>query len=136
MAAVAALSSVAGEITVCVRSRSRASAVAQVADRLGVPLAFCSWDAIAAHLDAPLVVSTTPAGITDQLAASVPPDPGLLFDVVYDPWPTALGAAWHAAGGAVLGGLDLLVHQAVGQVQLMTGSSVPVSVLRDALAHT
>lgn len=136
VAAVAALAPVADEITLCVRSRVRASAVGQVADRLEVPLAFRSWDDIAAHLDAPLVVSTTPAGSTDHLTGSVPPAPGLLFDVVYDPWPTPLGAAWHAAGGAVLGGLDLLVHQAVGQVHLMTGAWVPVSVLRGALAGT
>jgi shikimate dehydrogenase len=57
----------------------------------------------------------------------------VLFDVLYDPWPTPLAAAWAAAGGTVLGGLDLLVHQAVLQVELMTGAAVPVEVLRRAL---
>jgi shikimate dehydrogenase len=33
----------------------------------------------------------------------------------------------------VVGGHDLLVHQAVLQVELMTGRSVPVDVLRNAL---
>jgi shikimate dehydrogenase len=60
--------------------------------------------------------------------------PGVLLDVLYAPWPTPLAAAWAAAGGTVLGGLDLLVHQAVLQVELMTGRSVPVHVLRQALA--
>ena len=44
-----------------------------------------------------------------------------------------LAAAWAAAGGVVIGGLDLLVHQAALQVELMTGRTVPVQVLREAL---
>ena len=49
---------------------------------------------------------------------------GALFEVLYDPWPTPLAAAWVARGGAVVDGLDLLVHQAVLQVSLMTGVEV------------
>ena len=46
-------------------------------------------------------------------------DVPVVFDVVYDPWPTPLAAS---AGGRVLvAGLDLLVHQAVLQVELFTG---------------
>ena len=45
----------------------------------------------------------------------------MVFDVVYDPWPTALAAAAAEAGAAVVDGLDLLVGQAVVQVELMTG---------------
>jgi shikimate dehydrogenase len=81
----------------------------------------------------PLVVSTVPAGVADALAASVPPAAGVLFDVVYAPWPTPLAAAWTSAGGVVLSGLDLLVHQAVGQIALMTGRTVGTDVLRTAL---
>ena len=74
---------------------------------------------------------------------AVPGVPAVLFDVLYDPWPTPLAAAWAAAGGTVLGGLDLLVHQAVLQVELMTGQVVdrPAVVAamlaagRDALAN-
>ena len=65
-------------------------------------------------------VATTPAGATDDLAARLPADVATLFDVLYHPWPTPLAAAWRARGGTVLGGLDLLVHQAVLQVELMT----------------
>ena len=53
--------------------------------------------------------------------APSPTQPGTLFDVLYEPWPTALAAAWAERGGAVVGGLDLLVHQAVLQVEQMTG---------------
>lgn len=69
------------------------------------------------------MIATTPAGTTDALAAAVPERPATLFDVLYDPWPTALAARWSAYGGAVVGGLDLLVHQAVLQVERMTGRS-------------
>jgi shikimate dehydrogenase len=134
VAAVAALAPMADGVVACVRSRRRAGAVADVAQRLGVALSFAGWDDTPAHLGAPLVVSTTPVGSTDGLSSHVPRSPGLLFDVVYDPWPTLLAAAWQASGGDVLSGLDLLVHQAVGQVELMTGHHVSVAVLRDAVA--
>ncbi|XQN46461.1 serine protease, partial [Glutamicibacter creatinolyticus] len=41
-----------------------------------------------------------------------------LLDVAYDPWPSALAAAWR---GPVINGLAMLVHQAVEQVRLFTG---------------
>jgi shikimate dehydrogenase len=131
--AVAALGPVADEVLVCVRTASRAEHLDAVAEALGVHLTVERWDAAPALLAAPLVVATTPAGATDVLAQAVPASPGVLLDVVYDPWPTVLAAAWAEAGGTVASGLDLLVHQAVGQVRLMTGHDVPVAVLRAAV---
>ena len=93
------------------------------------------WDAAAEQLGSDVVVSTVPAGASDSLAADVVGGQmrrGLLVDVVYYPWPPPLAAAWEQAGGRVVGGLDLLVHQAVGQVELMTGRTVPAAVLRAA----
>ncbi|MGG8409671.1 shikimate dehydrogenase, partial [Streptomyces sp. 12297] len=84
-------------------------------------------------LHAPLVIATTPAGTTDALAAAVPEHPGTLFDVLYEPWPTALAAAWAQRGGELVGGLDLLVHQAVLQVEQMTGRTPgPLAAMRAA----
>jgi shikimate dehydrogenase len=131
--AVAALAGIAGRVEVVVRNPDRARAVLQVADAVGVACRVVPWSGAGRTLAAPLVVATTPKGAADTLAASVPATPGVLFEVLYDPWPTALVAAWEAAGGTVLGGFDLLVHQAVLQVELMTGSAVPVDVLRGAL---
>ncbi len=82
------------------------------------------WTQAAELLGAPLVVSTVPRGAADGLAAEVPSSPGLLFDVLYDPWPTPLANGWVSAGGVVLGGLELLLHQAALQVQAMTGTTV------------
>ncbi|MFF4370106.1 shikimate dehydrogenase [Streptomyces sp. NPDC001594] len=132
--ALAALARVCtGEITAYVRSAARADEMRGWGERLGVDVRTADWSAAAQALTAPLVIATTPAGATDALAAAVPEAPGALFDVLYDPWPTALAAAWTARGGTLLGGLDLLVHQAVLQVELMTGRTPgPLAAMRAA----
>lgn len=110
-----------GEVTAYVRGAGRAAEMRGWGERLGVTVRTADWARAAEALAAPLVIATTPAGATDALAAAVPDRPGTLFDVLYEPWPTPLAAAWAARGGALLGGLDLLVHQAVLQVERMTG---------------
>jgi shikimate dehydrogenase len=132
--ALAALSRICpGEIAVYVRSEARAVEMRQWAERLEVPVRIADWADAEQALHAPLVISTTPAGVTDALARSVPERPAALFDVLYDPWPTDLAARWSAYGGAVVSGLDLLVHQAVLQVEQMTGRApAPLDAMRKA----
>ncbi|WP_405441671.1 shikimate dehydrogenase [Streptomyces avidinii] len=132
--ALAALARIcSGEVTAYVRSQARADEMRQWGERLGVPVRTADWSEAATALSAPLVIATTPAGTTDALAGSVPEGAGTLFDVLYDPWPTALAAAWSGQGGRVVGGLDLLVHQAVLQVERMTGRTPgPLAAMRAA----
>ncbi|NJQ01520.1 shikimate dehydrogenase [Streptomyces zingiberis] len=132
--ALAALARICdGEVTAYVRSERRAAEMRGWGERLGLRLRTADWDGATGALRAPLVIATTPAGAADHLAAAVPERPGTLFDVLYEPWPTPLAAAWAARGGAVLGGLDLLVHQAVLQVELMTGRvPAPLAAMRAA----
>ncbi|MFI2212888.1 shikimate dehydrogenase [Streptomyces sp. NPDC020141] len=132
--ALAALSRICeGPVTAYVRSEARAAEMRGWGERLGVRVLTADWADAAEALNAPLVVATTPAGSTDALAARVPERPGTLFDVLYHPWPTALAGAWSARGGAVVSGLDLLVHQAVLQVEQVTGRSpAPLAVMRAA----
>ncbi|MFC8294171.1 shikimate dehydrogenase [Streptomyces sp. NPDC057242] len=132
--ALAALARVcAGPVTAYVRSEVRAEEMRGWGERLGVDVRTADWDRAAEALDAPLVIATTPAGTTNALAAAVPDAVGTLFDVLYDPWPTPLAAAWSDRGGKVVGGLDLLVHQAVLQVELMTGRApAPLAAMRAA----
>ncbi|MFE7278438.1 shikimate dehydrogenase [Streptomyces sp. NPDC057623] len=132
--ALAALARVCtGEIVAYVRSEARAAEMRQWGERLDVEIRTADWAEADRALRAPLVIATTPAGTTDALAASVPERPATLFDVLYDPWPTALAARWSMYGGAVVSGLDLLVHQAVLQVEQMTGRvAVPVEAMRNA----
>jgi shikimate dehydrogenase len=132
--ALAVLSQICtGPVTAYVRSAARADEMRGWGDRLGVRVRIADWAEAAVALDAPLVIATTPAGATNALAAEVPERPGTLFDVLYEPWPTDLAARWSARRGAVVGGLDLLVHQAVLQVEQMTGRSpAPLDVMREA----
>ncbi|WP_370411038.1 shikimate dehydrogenase [Streptomyces fradiae] len=132
--ALAALARIcSGPVTAYVRSEARAGEMRGWGERLGVDVRTAAWGDAAEALAAPLVVATTPAGTTDALAGAVPDAPGTLFDVLYDPWPTRLAAAWSARGGKVVGGLDLLVHQAVLQVEQMTGRTPgPLAAMRAA----
>jgi shikimate dehydrogenase len=85
------------------------------------------------ELGADLVVSTLPRGAADPLAARPWTAAQTVLDVVYDPWPTALASAVTAAGGKVLSGALMLLHQAAVQVELMTGQPAPVPAMRAAL---
>ncbi|MET8473800.1 shikimate dehydrogenase [Streptomyces sp. NPDC006422] len=125
--ALAALSRICtGEVVTYVRSEQRADEMRGWGERLGVQVRTADWSDAARAFESPLVIATTPKGGTDHLADSVPDGVGTLFDVLYDPWPTPLAAAWQARGGAVLSGLDLLVHQAVFQFEQFTGDTRPV----------
>lgn len=77
-----------------------------------------------------VVVSTIPASAQSSAlvarCAAVP----VVFEVVYDPWPTPLAAS--AAGRVLVSGLDLLVHQAALQFTAFTGSPAPLAEMREA----
>jgi shikimate dehydrogenase len=134
LAALAALGELdCPEPVFALRNPARGTDVRIAAERLGVSVQIVGWDE-APIAGADLVISTTPAGATDALAAQIRWDAHtVLLDAVYAPWPTRLAAVAQAGGAVVLGGRDLLVHQAVGQVLRMTGRTVPVEVLRGAL---
>ncbi len=44
-----------------------------------------------------------------------------LLEIVYNVWPSPLGAQWDAVGGQVISGLEMLLWQAVLQVRLFLG---------------
>jgi shikimate dehydrogenase len=134
--AAAAIVALARAGATSVRVLARRPAVAEglrpVADRAGIALEILPWGGTDDWQRASLVVATAPAGATDGLARALRRVGGLLFDVVYAPWPTPLAAAWSAAGGPVVGGLELLVEQAAEQIRLMTGQTAPVDAMRSA----
>lgn len=117
-AAVAAASKFAAEITVYLRNPAREEGLRQAAGDSHCEINVAPWAKARAGFNAPLVISTTPKGVTDSLASYIPIAPGLLFEALYDPWPTVLAAAWESTGGAVIGGLSLLVEQAIEQIRL------------------
>ncbi|HVX46700.1 MAG TPA: shikimate dehydrogenase [Mycobacteriales bacterium] len=124
------------EPTVLVREPARALELKQTAFRLGLRPRVKRG--LAERVDpavyrAPLVISTLPKGAADSFADG-DWTPGVLFDVIYDPWPTPLAAAAQEAGRTVLGGLDMLLHQAAPQFELFTGRTAPLEAMRAALA--
>jgi shikimate dehydrogenase len=132
--AVAALARLgASSVTAYVRRPEAGEELVATGQAVGVEVDIRPWDRAVEALSAAVVVSTVPRGVADDLVTGVPGAPGVLLDVVYDPWPTALAGAWSAPGGTVASGLTMLLHQAVAQVRLMTGAQPPVEAMRAAL---
>lgn len=131
-ATAVALSSLGAEhVEVVVREPSRATDVVRVLDVLGVPATVTRVPDTA--LDAPLVVSTVPVDAQPELLALPWRPAHTVLDVLYAPWPTPLAGRVTDAGGAVVGGLDVLFWQATVQVELMTGHPAPIAAMRSAL---
>ena len=109
-AAAAAVDAPGRKITVINRNPEREAAMREAISLAEVN--FVDWSNV--QLDADLVINTTPKGAADQLASGN----GVLFESLYNPWPTVLASKWD---GKVIDGLDLLIHQAIDQIHLMTG---------------
>jgi shikimate dehydrogenase len=82
-----------------------------------------------------VVVSTVPAsaqtpGLVDRVLGI--PGVRVVFEALYEPWPTPLARAAGVRGLVVVGGLDLLLHQAVRQFEQFTGTDAPVEAMRAA----
>jgi len=121
------------DVTLMVRDPTRAAEVLAAAGRHPRRPAVTVRRLTDGPVDADVLVSTIPASAQDDAALALAEPVGVVFDVVYDPWPTPMASFAGATGRVLVAGLDLLVHQAVLQVELMTGASgVPVDLLRAA----
>jgi shikimate dehydrogenase len=124
------------DVEIMVRDLARTAELRATAERLGVSPQITDAladpaRASAALAGADVVISTLPRGGADALT---PPGVGaVVLDVVYAPWPTPFAAAAMAAGARVESGLEMLLHQGVAQVELMTGKPGPVAEMRAAL---
>ena len=102
--------------------------------RNSAPLAkieFIDWEA-RPDLDVyDLVINTTPANTASSYISAVNSPKGVFFEVIYNPWPTDLLSKWQQSGATYLDGLDLLIHQAISQVQIFTGKDLD----RTSMAH-
>ncbi|OMC52558.1 shikimate dehydrogenase [Mycobacterium sp. IS-2888] len=114
-------------ITVIARDPAKAARLVELGGRVGVATRFCGLDggSLADEVAAAeVLVSTIPADVAARYADTFAPIP-VLLDAVYDPWPTPLAAAVAAAGGRVISGLQMLLHQAFAQVEQFTGLPAP-----------
>ncbi len=118
-------------VTVVARTPARAEALRTLSEQLGVQLEIRPWSKQVPPSD--LVVSSVVPGAADGIAQAVASSAPLVVDIIYDPWPTVLAVAAKHAGCTVVSGLDLLVGQALLQIELMTGRSVASDVLYAAL---
>lgn len=127
--AVAALAALADlgfdDVRVYARAPERVAALGPVSEAWGVRCEASNMDefagdAVSGALDA--VVCTLPPRAADGLSVGLRDlRTGVaLLDVSYAPWPSALADAWEHAGGRVVSGLTMLLHQAVAQVELFT----------------
>jgi shikimate dehydrogenase len=122
-------------ITVVARNPEKAARLVDLGTRVGVATRFCGLDSgeladqVAA---AEVLVSTIPADVAAPYADTFSAIP-VLLDAVYDPWPTPLATAVAAAGGRVISGLQMLLHQAFAQVEQFTGLPAPREAMIAAL---
>lgn len=135
-AAIVALAELGvGDIAVVARNPDKAARLVDLAARVGAAARFCDLDggAVAdAVSGSGVLVSTLPADVAARYAEAFAGAP-VLLDAIYDPWPTPLAAAVTAAGGRVISGLQMLLHQAVAQVEQFTGLPAPREAMIAAL---
>jgi shikimate dehydrogenase len=76
-------------------------------------------------LEADLVMSLVPVGsfteLWNEIAVDSKPRTGTLFDVAYNPWPSKAALAWD--NDRVISGIEMLIWQAIEQVQLFVSST-------------
>ena len=130
--AVAALARMGvSTVHVCARRPSAAEDVVRVAEALGLAAHVRGFEPAQQAIETDIVVSTVPGEAAIAWAAVAPGGRGVLLDVAYHPWPSALAAAWGGHGTA--SGREMLLWQAVEQVRCMTGQAAPVAAMRAAL---
>jgi shikimate dehydrogenase len=120
-------------VTVCARRPDAADEVADLSRALGVAdVGTSSLQPDTVLVAADIVISTLPGDVGGgwaEVAATA--GRGALLDASYHPWPTPLATAWPTT--RVASGRDMLLWQAVRQVELMTGRPAPVEAMAAAL---
>lgn len=120
------------KLVLVVRSPERARVTEVLAQTLTLPVEVAVMSDVPAE-PPQWVISTLPGGVVAEI-------PGLdavagsstLFDIAYDPWPSALGAVWEAEGSRVISGLEMLVYQALAQIRAFVKADTSVPLEREA----
>lgn len=129
----------AGRVIVCARRLERAAALAAQLPGCGEGIVLAQ-DAIQQAASAcDLLVNATPLGMAGSPAfarldflQAMPPH-AVVYDLVYHPRRTALLAAAARQGLRTVGGIDLLIRQAVRAFTFFTGETPDTAALYDAL---
>jgi shikimate dehydrogenase len=120
-AAVASVSRIAKEVSVISRNPERESAMNQAS--FG-DVTYLPWQLTDRINSVDLVINTTPKFAAEFFLPSIDNPRGTFFEVLYNPWPTAVSKFWSDSHAPVIDGLDLLIHQAISQVEIFAGINV------------
>lgn len=122
-----------GEVIVAARTPDKArAALERTSAELGLRVEYVPLGEWATRASSVVLSTLAPGGsvaAAESLAArgtrsdTAPHGAPVLLDVVYANWPTPLAHAATQAGFTVVSGLEMLIHQAVRQVELMTGNA-------------
>lgn len=115
--------------TVAVRSPDRIGNLMALAEQLELDFSVQTLIALEGGFAADAVVSTLPNGTELGLR---PIAGAVLFDVAYEPWPSALAGSWMAAGNTVIPGIEMLLRQALAQVRVFVGGSIEAEIDNEA----
>jgi shikimate dehydrogenase len=121
-AVVAACDGVCQKVTVINRNPMREEAVKKSAPSLDIE--FIPWSSSIDFGSFDLVVNTTPGDTASVFSDQISSVHTTFFEVLYNPWPTQLLSQWRKAGGFGIDGLDLLIHQAISQVEIFASCTI------------
>lgn len=115
-ALVAAVEMGATRVDVRARRPERAAPLIDLGARLEIEVSVQGFDSGRDPVE--LTIATLPGGTTidSDTVSRLSAAGGVLFDVAYSPWPSALASGW--AGGPAVSGLGMLLHQAVRQIRV------------------
>ena len=117
-AAMASVSAITKSVSVVSRNSEREAAMNRASL---VDVTYLPWEFTSQFNTATLVINTTPNQAADFFLSGIDKPRGTLFEVLYHPWPTAISRAWSKTQAQVIDGLDLLIHQAIAQVEIFSG---------------
>lgn len=120
-------------VTVVARRPEAVSALTELGRQIGVTVSAASFDS-ASFSPVELTIAALPgqASLPDSAAEALAVSGGVLLDVVYGHWPTALSHAWEAIGRLSMSGAGMLLHQALLQVRVFVGGDVEKPLDREA----
>lgn len=109
----------AARVDVFARRPEAAAPLVALGERLAIRVSMHPMGAVT-EASVPVTISTLPGGadVPPHLAERLAAAGGVLYDVVYGHWPTALATAWSSAGNPAVNGLGMLVQQAVRQIRV------------------
>jgi shikimate dehydrogenase len=119
------------QIHIVHRNPDRESAMRQAAP--SSELVFHGWSSNNLLNEVSLVINTSPAGAADVFCADLSKPAGVYFEALYNPWPTALSKKFNDLGRQTIDGIELLVHQAISQIEIFTGVSADRKVLSQVM---